>query len=339
MKWVVTGGCGFIGTNVAERLAADGEEVVVVDNLARPRVHRNLSFLRDELGLEVVVADIRDLEAVRSLLRTHSDAGAVLHLAGQVSFVASLRDPRYDFEANTVGTFNVLEAVRDFAPQAVVVYSSTNKVYGDLDELAVEETETRYVLRDYPHGVPSTLPLRLHGGYGCSKGAADQFVVDWAHFHDLRSVSFRQSSVYGGRQFSTEDQGWAAFFAERFSANESYRISGTGKQVRDLLHVDDLYRAFRAAVAAPDAVRGRAVNIGGGPSNSASLLELFDQLAELTGNRPDYERGPGRPADQKVFIADVRELDELLGWRPQIGLDKGLPELVEWAGRVVGGAV
>jgi len=330
MKWIVTGGCGFIGTNVAERLQAQGHEVIVIDNLRRPRVHRNLTFLRDALNIECVVGDVRDASLLHEVFSHHSDATAVLHLAGQVSFLASLRDPRYDFEANAVGTLNVLEATKAHVPNALVIYSSTNKVYGDLTEIATVETKTRFTLPDYPHGLPSDLPLNLSGGYGCSKGAADQLVIDWARYQGLRTVSLRQSSVYGGRQFSTEDQGWAAFFAERFARNEPYEISGTGKQVRDLLHVGDLYRAYLAVATRPDVVTGRAFNIGGGPRSNSSLLELFDRLEGLTSNRPDYTAGPPRPADQKVFIADIRPLEEAVGWLPEIGLTEGLAELVDW---------
>ncbi|MDP3949877.1 NAD-dependent epimerase/dehydratase family protein [Microbacterium sp.] len=336
-KWIVTGGCGFIGTNVCESLVADGITPIVVDNLARPRVHQNLTMLRDELGVQCHVVDIRDREGLRACLASHADARVVLHLAGQVSFVASLRNPRYDFETNAMGTFNVLEAVRDLIPAAAVIYSSTNKVYGDLAQLRTDETETRYVLPDFPAGIPNDLPLHLHGGYGCSKGSADQLVTDWAEFHGVHGVSLRQSSIYGGRQFATEDQGWAAFFAERFVSDEPYSISGNGKQVRDLLHVDDLYRAYRCAADSIEAIVGRAFNIGGGVSNSASLLELFDQLQRRTGFRPSYTAGPPRPFDQKVFIADTSEFTARTGWEPRVGLDQGLDELVDWA-RVLAGS-
>lgn len=329
MKWLITGGCGFIGTNVVEQLVRDGHEPVVFDNVSRPRVHRNLSYLREDLKLDVTVADVRDTSAVNRFFAANTDADVVVHLAGQVSFMSSLADPRSDFEINALGTLNVVDAVVRHAPQARLVFSSTNKVYGTLEELRTEELHTRYVFPEYPNGLPSDLPLRPSGGYSVSKMSADQIVLDWSRHHGLRGVVFRQSSVYGGRQFATEDQGWAAFFAERFVTNESFRISGNGKQVRDLLHVDDLYRAFVIA-AQTDATVGRCYNIGGGPDNSLSLLELFDELRARTGNSPTYEAGPPRPADQRIFIADISELS-MLGWHPTINKDLGLEGLIAWA--------
>ena len=333
MKWLVTGGCGFIGTNVVERLIHDGHEPVVFDNVSRPRVHRNLTYLRDELGVDVEVADVRDTAAVNRFFAKHTDAHVVAHLAGQVSFMASLADPRSDFEINALGTLNVVDAAVRHTPDSPVLFSSTNKVYGTLEELTTDEQPTRYVFPDYPNGLPANLPLRPSGGYSVSKMSADQIILDWSRHHGLRGTVFRQSSVYGGRQFATEDQGWAAFFAERFVANEPFRINGNGKQVRDLLHVDDLYRAFVMA-AATDATTGRCFNIGGGPDNSLSLLELFGELGARTGNAPAYESGPPRPADQKIFIADISELGGL-GWRPSIDKDRGLTLLIDWATELV----
>ncbi len=333
MKWIVTGGCGFIGTNVVESLVRDGLEPVVLDNISRPRVHRNLTFLRDELGVEVTIGDVRDLGSVDRFFSAHADAAVVVHLAGQVSFMSSLRDPRSDFETNALGTFNVVEAVANHCPEATLLFSSTNKVYGTLSDLRINERETRYELTDYPNGVPPDLPLRPSGGYAVSKTVADQLVLDWSRHHDLRGVVFRQSSVYGGRQFATEDQGWATFFAERFVRDEPFRISGNGKQVRDLLHVEDLYRAFVIVAEQSESTSGKSFNIGGGPANSLSLLEIFDALEDRTGNRPPYDAGPPRPADQKVFIADISELDGL-GWRPVIGIESGLDGLVGWAAEI-----
>lgn len=333
MKWLITGGCGFIGTNVVERLLRDGNDPVVFDNISRPRVHRNLSFLRDDLGLEVVVGDVRDAGSVDRFIARHADADVILHLAGQVSFMSSLADPRTDFETNALGTFNVVESAVRHTPDAALLFSSTNKVYGTLAELRSEELATRYVFPDFPDGLPANLPLRPSGGYSVSKMVADQTVLDWSRHHGLNGVVFRQSSVYGGRQFATEDQGWAAFFAEQFVGDEPFRISGNGKQVRDLLHVEDLYTAFVLAAHRIEASSGQCYNIGGGPMNSLSLLELFDELSSRTGTRPSYEAGPPRPADQRVFIADISEL-AALGWVPQVGIDEGLDGLVAWAGEI-----
>lgn len=330
MKWIITGGCGFIGTNAARTYAESGDEVVVIDNLRRPYVHRNLCLLRDDLGLECHVVDIRDRDAVDRITATHADADAVLHLAGQVSLLASLEDPRYDLEANVMGTFNVLDAVRRHAPHAAVLYASTNKVYGDLAQLRIEESPTRYVLPDHPHGIDESLPLDFHGGYGCSKGAADQYVLDFHRSHGLRTVSLRQSSVYGGHQYATPDQGWLAYFAHVGVRGESFSIDGDGKQVRDALHVSDLLRLYRKCATDIDLVAGAPFNVGGGPGNSSSLLELFERLRGSHGLEMSYRQGPPRPSDQKVFVADVRSIANRLGWQPEMDLDRGLQELISW---------
>jgi CDP-paratose 2-epimerase len=334
MKWLVTGGCGFIGSNFAEWFAEDGHEVVVLDNLSRPRVHQNLARLRDDLGIPCVIADMRDAAALRKVFREHPGIEGVAHLAGQVSFLASIRDPRYDFETNAMGMINLLEVVRDEAPEALVIYSSTNKVYGDLEAIESVEGDTRYVLPEYPAGIPESLPLVFQGGYSCSKGIADQMLLDWCRFHGTRGVALRQSSIYGGRQFATDDQGWAAFFAERFVRQAPYRINGNGKQVRDLLHVRDLYRLFTTIALDPVPVIGRAFNVGGGPANSRSLLELFGDLSHRTGWRPVYESDGFRPADQRVFVADLTAITKACGWSPELPVAEGLDELVAWARKV-----
>lgn len=330
MKWIITGGCGFIGTNAAMAYAAAGDEVVVLDNLLRPQVHRNLTILRDELGLECHVLDVRDRDAVCRLVHQHRDADVVLHLAGQVSLLASIEDPRYDFEANALGTLNVLEAVRRHAQDTAVLYASTNKVYGDLGQLQVEERGQRYVLPDCPDGIDESTPLDLHGGYGCSKGAADQYVLDYHRTFDLRTVSLRQSSVYGGHQYATADQGWLAYFVHVGVTGAPFRINGDGKQVRDALHISDLLQLYRRCLDHIDRVDGLALNVGGGPDRSSSLLELFDLLEQRYGFQLSYESGPVRPSDQKVFIADITKARELTGWTPWVDLPEGLDELVAW---------
>lgn len=329
MKWVVTGGCGFIGVNAAMRFAEDGDEVVVIDSLSRPEVHRNLNLLRDELGVECHIADVRDRDALEKLLSEHRDTDAVLHLAGQVSLLASIDDPRRDFETNALGTFNLLEAVRMYVPDAALIYASTNKVYGALGHLRVEERELRYELVDFPEGIDETMPLDFRGGYGCSKGAADQYVIDYHRTYGLRTVSFRQSSVYGGHQYATADQGWLSYFVQVGVAGTPFRINGNGKQVRDALHVTDLVSLYRRCVDRIDDVAGGAFNVGGGPSRSSSLLELFETLRHTHGLSLSYESGPPRPADQKVFIADIRRVSESVGWMPTVDLETGLAQLVE----------
>lgn len=330
MKWLVTGGCGFIGTNTVLGLRAAGDEVVVCDNLRRPLVERNLLWLSHEHDIECHVLDIRAAADVRWLWRAHPDADAVLHLAGQVSLLSSIEDPRYDFETNALGTFNVLEATRDLLPEAALIYASTNKVYGDLTQLRAEEHATRYVLPDHAHGLAEDLPLDFRGGYACSKGAADQYVLDFARTLGLRATSLRQSSVYGGHQFATADQGWIAYFAKVAVLDEPFSINGNGKQVRDALHVDDLVALYRRCAAVIDDCAGEAFNVGGGPANSASLVELFWILTDEHGLRLRYKEGPPRPGDQKVFVADIRKVAEATGWQPQVGLRQGLELLLGW---------
>lgn len=331
MKWIITGGCGFIGTNAAVAYAAVGDEVVVMDNLTRPHVHRNLVMLRDEMGLECHVTDVRDRDAIERLVYEHRDADVVLHLAGQVSLLGSIWDPRYDFESNALGTLNVLESVRRHAPAAAVLYASTNKVYGELKHLRTVEGHLRYVLPDLPDGVDESAPLDLRGGYGCSKGAADQYVLDYHRSFGLRTVSLRQSSIYGGRQYATADQGWVAYFVQVGLAGVLFQINGSGKQVRDALHVSDLVELYRRCTEHVEQVEGLALNVGGGPECSSSLLELFELLEQRYGFEFSYRSGPPRPADQKVFIADTTRAHEATGWSPTVGLNEGLDELVSWS--------
>ena len=333
MKWILTGGAGFIGANVAKRLTEAGETCVVTDNFHRPGARLNREFLAKHCGLPVQYLDIRFADQVNAFFEAHSDADVIVHLAGQVSFVASIEDPRYDFDTNALGTFNVLEAQRRLAPGAKLIYSSTNKVYGDLTALRCEEGATRYSLPDYPDGLPESLPIELHGGYSCSKGSADQYVRDYNKIYGLKTVSLRQSSIYGGNQYATEDQGWVAYFVQMGVQNSPYRISGTGKQVRDLLHINDLYACFRRIADLPvdSAAWGEAFNMGGGAASSLSLLELFDKLRSRYGFTMTYTAGPPRLADQKVFIADTTKARRMLGWEQRVTVDEGLDEMVSWS--------
>lgn len=332
MKWLITGGAGFIGTNAAAALAAAGEKCVLADNFHRVGAKYNRAFLHDRFGLEVDFLDVRFRDQVNSYWAAH-DVDVILHLAGQVSLVASLSDPVYDFETNALGTFNVLEATRRFRPGARLIYSSSNKVYGDLRGLRTHEEETRYVLPGSPQGLAENLPMELHGGYSCSKGAADQYVLDYHRMYDLSTVALRQSSIYGGRQYASEDQGWVAYFVQMGVERRRFRISGTGKQVRDLLHVSDLIECYRAIARAPreSLAFGQAFNIGGGPEASISIMELFSMLETEYGFPMQYDAGPPRMGDQKVFIADTRKAHEHLGWQPSVSVAEGLAELIQWS--------
>jgi CDP-paratose 2-epimerase len=326
-KWIVTGGAGFIGANTVRALAARGVESVIVDNLSRATAPLNVDWLEREVpnGFTIHREDVRDQEALDRVFTRHGDAAVVLHLAGQVAVTTSVAQPREDFDANALGTFNLLEAVRRHVPDAVVINASTNKVYGQLENHRVEEHETRYVDADFPQGIPEDHPLDPHSPYGCSKAAAEIYTLDYARIYGLRATSFRQSCIYGPRQFGLEDQGWVAWFAIASRLGKPITVFGTGKQVRDLLHVNDLIELYTRAAERPDVVAGRAFNVGGGPANTLSLVELLERL-----DHDDVARAPERPGDQKVFVADVSRAAAEFDWTPKTPLADGLEELLVW---------
>jgi len=331
MKWVITGGAGFIGCHSAARLHEAGHEVVVVDNMSRKGAEANLEWLRGRGVTGFVRADVRDARAMHGLMDRHRDADAVLHLAAQVAVTTSVADPRADFEANALGTFNVLEAVRLAAGgRPAVLYSSTNKVYGNLEHVRVVERDGRYAYEDRPDGVDESEPLDFHSPYGCSKGAGDQYVRDYARIYGLKTVVFRQSCVYGTRQFGIEDQGWVAWFCVAVVTNRPFTIYGDGKQIRDALWVGDLVEIYERALERIDGARGEVFNVGGGPANTMSLRELVAKLSDRFGRelRPPY--ADWRPGDQRVFVADVRKAERVLGWRPKVGVDEGVDRLISW---------
>lgn len=334
-KWILTGGAGFIGANTTRALAQRDIEVVVLDNLSRPSAALNLEWLEDEVpqAFTFLRADVRDRDAVDEAFREHADAEAVLHLAAQVAVTTSVADPREDFETNALGSFNVLEAARLHTPEAAVLYVSTNKVYGDLASHRIEEEARRYVDADFPDGVPEDHPFDPHSPYGCSKATGDVYALDYARIYGLRTVSLRQSCIYGPRQFGVEDQGWAAWFAIAAFLRRPITIFGTGKQVRDLLHVDDLVELYLRAAERAEACAGRAYNIGGGPGNTLSLLEALERIEERLGEPLQLSYEDERPADQRVFVCDLARAAEDLGWTPGIGIDEGFPGLIEWVER------
>lgn len=333
MKWLITGAAGFIGTNAAEALLCAGDRCALADNFHRAGAKYNQEYLRDRFGLRVDYMDVRFADQVNAYWQAHTDVDVVLHLAGQVSLVASIDDPRYDFDTNALGTFNVLEATRRFTPEAKLIYASTNKVYGDLRGLRVTEDDTRHRLPDFPGGLAEDLPIDLHGGYSCSKGTADQYALDYHRVYGLSTVALRQSSIYGGRQYASEDQGWVSYFVQMGVERRKFRISGDGKQVRDLLHVSDLVECYRAIARMPreSLAFGQAFNIGGGAGASLSLVELFALLESEYGFPMKYTAGPPRAGDQKVFIADIRKATQYLGWKPSVAVGEGMEELVEWS--------
>jgi CDP-paratose 2-epimerase len=330
MKTIITGGAGFIGSNAASRYLQRGERVVLVDNLCREGVEKNLDWLQSQGSLEFVRLDIRDADGLAGLFRDHRDCDRVLHLAAQVAVTTSVTNPRADFEVNALGTFNVLEAMRLAGISAPILYSSTNKVYGEMTEVGVAEQQGRYGYRSLEFGVAEGQNLDFHSPYGCSKGAADQYVIDYHRIYGLKTIVFRQSCIYGYRQFGAEDQGWVAWFMIAAQLGRPITIYGDGKQVRDILFVDDLLDAYDAAFSAGAAAFGKAYNIGGGLGNVLSLRELVAYIEKRQGRKLPHGWSDWRPGDQKVFVSDIRFAQQELGWSPQTGCSRGLDLLYDW---------
>jgi CDP-paratose 2-epimerase len=335
MRYLITGGCGFLGSNLSAAVLARDGELAVLDNLGRVGSGHNLEWLESQGGFAHYDGDIRDPGLVASVVRDYRP-DMVFHLAGQVAMTTSIEDPRLDFEINALGTLNVLEALRRHAPEAGLLYSSTNKVYGDLEWVRYEETATRYTAPDFPDGFGEDVPLDFRSPYGCSKGAADAYILDYSRIFGLRTAVFRHSSMYGGRQYATFDQGWVGWFctkaveAARGRAAEPFTISGSGKQVRDILHADDMIELYFRACSHLDRISGLAFNIGGGMENSSSLLELFAFLESELDTTLNYRRLPPRASDQKVFVADVGRIRELTGWKPVVDKASGIRRMLEW---------
>jgi CDP-paratose 2-epimerase len=328
MRILITGGCGFIGAHAVNRWAPR-HEVLALDNLSRPGSECNLDWLRASYPLAFRRIDIRDAEEVAAAVRTFRP-DAVLHLAAQVAVTTSVTDPGVDFAVNARGTFNVLEAVRHHAPEAALLYASTNKVYGGMEEVGVELRDGRYSYAAREFGVDEEQPLDFHSPYGCSKGAGDQYVRDYARIYGLRTVVLRQSCIYGTRQFGMEDQGWVAWFTIRAVQGKPVTIFGDGRQVRDVLWVDDLLDAYERALARIEKVRGRVFNLGGGPDYTMSLLELLDLLRAQSGAPVRHAFADWRPGDQRVFVADIRRAQAELSWEPRVTPAEGVCRLYQW---------
>ena len=329
---LVTGGAGFIGSNLADRLAGAGHDVLIYDSLARPGVEANLRWLEANHGrrIERIVADVRDSASLAAAARR---AKAVFHFAAQVAVTTSLVAPRDDFDVNVGSTFELLEALRLDAPGTPLVFASTNKVYGDLADLDFDLRDEAYVPRDAEiaaHGIGEDRPLDFHTPYGCSKGSADQYVLDYARSFGLRASVLRMSCIYGRRQMGTEDQGWVAHFLIRALEGKPITLFGDGYQVRDILDVSDAVDAYLAAWERIDVIKGRAFNLGGGPDNAVSLRTLLDHLAGLVGRKLDLRREPPRAGDQKYFVADTRVAQGALGLGARIPWQRGLPNLLAW---------
>lgn len=335
MKLLITGGCGFLGSNLAAHALTQGIELCVFDNLYRHGSQSNLQWLRGQGRFEFVHGDIRNANDIqRVIARIKPDA--IFHLAGQVAMTTSIADPRMDFEVNALGTLNLLEAVRTNAPDAVVIYSSTNKVYGDLEQYKYLETDTRYVCVERPDGFDEKTPLDFHSPYGCSKGSADQYLRDYHRIFGLKTVVFRHSSMYGGRQFSTADQGWIGWFCQMAAQTcinnrkDPFTISGNGKQVRDVLHAEDMIALYFSTLEHVDAAAGQAFNIGGGIANSLSLLELFALLESEIDQPLQYKKQHPRESDQRVFVADIGKINRLTAWAPHVSAKDGVARMLEW---------
>lgn len=330
-NYFITGGSGFIGSNFVDRLLKRGEKVSVFDNLSRAGSRRNLEWLRKTHGdksFELIIGDVRNADLLKESAK---NATVFAHLAAQVAVTSSVTHPREDFEINAQGTFNALEAARASGKNPVFIYSSTNKVYGGMDDEKILEEPTRYMYKNFPNGITEAYPLDFHSPYGCSKGCGDQYVRDYHRIYQLPTVVFRQSCIYGTRQFGIEDQGWVAWFVIAAVTGRPIKIYGDGKQIRDLLFVDDLLDAYDTVITNQTKAAGQIYNVGGGIKKSVSVyFEFFPILEKLLDKKIDVSWGNWRPGDQKVYISDIRKARKELDWQPKVGVEKGIKLLVDW---------
>ena len=331
---MITGGCGFLGSNIAAEILRRKDSLIIYDNLSRVGSENNLKWLKEAGEFIFINADTREFNVLSDLIGKEKP-DVLYHLAGQVAMTTSILNPRLDFETNNLGSFNILESIRQFSPKTIVIYSSTNKVYGDFEYLTYEETDTRYMCKEFPSGFDENVRLDFHSPYGCSKGAADQYMLDYARIYGLKTVVFRHSSMYGSRQFGTFDQGWISWFCQKAIESKNtpgttFTISGNGKQVRDVLYADDMIRLYLDAPNHIDEAAGQAFNIGGGMANSLSLLELFALLEKKLPVNLSYTKLPPRESDQKVFVADITKAGGILNWTPMIGGDDGISRMIDW---------
>jgi CDP-paratose 2-epimerase len=334
---LVTGGAGFIGSNLAYHLLARGYSVMVYDNLSRAGARANVDWLKEQgkNKLTVVQADVRDFEELREAAEGCKE---IYHLAGQVAVTASVENPRNDFENNALGTLNALEAARLSKENPIFFYASTNKVYGSLSDEKIVELRARYELPRLKNGIGEKQPLDFHSPYGCSKGAGDQYVRDFSRIYGLRTIVFRQSCIYGQRQFGVEDQGWLAWFMLAALRGEPITIYGDGKQVRDILHIDDLLEAVQMAVHNISVTAGQVYNIGGGPKNAISVwAEFAPMLQQLLGRGIKVEYAPARPGDQQFYVSDITKARADFSWEPRTGVKEGLGRLFDWAKSISAG--
>jgi CDP-paratose 2-epimerase len=330
VKYLVTGGAGFIGCNTVYSLIRGGQDIIVLDNLSRKGSIENVSWLRKQGKYKLVREDVRNANGMLKIVRREKP-DVVIHLASQVAVTSSVKDPREDFEINAAGTFNMLEAVRKTKPDTVFVFASTNKVYGGMENIAIIEKDARYSFRDFKNGITEKAALDFHSPYGCSKGAADQYVRDYNRIYGIPTVIARQSCIYGRRQFGIEDQGWVAWFTIAAILEKPITIYGDGKQVRDILFVDDLVNFYMSAIKKIKISNGGIYNIGGGPDRCMSLLELVAYLEEFLGKRLKITYSEARSGDQRVYVSNTDKAASELGWRPKTGVKQGIRKLIHWA--------
>ena len=343
MKVLITGGAGFIGSNTAKRFINSGQEVIIFDNLSRKGTNSNLDWLRKVGDFTFIEGDVRNYEQIKNVFSENPKIEIVIHLAGQVAVTTSVQEPREDFEKNALGTFNVLEAIRVFyeltplvdgkeilKDSPFLIFSSTNKVYGKMENIEIVERNDKYAYEQYPLGISEDTTLDFHSPYGCSKGVADQYVIDYSRIYGLKSVVMRQSCIYGYRQFGIEDQGWVAWFTIASLLEKEITIYGNGKQVRDVLFIDDLIDCYVKAIENMEKVSGKAYNIGGGPDSTLSLLELISHLEKLTNKKITPSFSTWRPGDQPVFVCNIEKAYEEFGWKPKTTVEEGISKLQKW---------
>ncbi len=335
MRILINGGCGFLGSNLASYGIKNGYDITIFDNLSRLGSSQNLEWLKSLGNFTFIHGDTRNKNDVETVIK-NGKYDAVFHLAGQVAMTTSIENPYKDFEINAMGALNLLDSLRKYSPDTAVFFSSTNKVYGDLEQYDYEEGEKRYTCKQFPNGFDESVPLDFRSPYGCSKGAADQYMLDFYRIFGIKTTVFRHSSMYGSRQFATYDQGWVGWFVAKAielynnPKAEPFTISGNGKQVRDILHADDMISLYYTALQNVDKVCGNAYNIGGTMAQSLSLLELFDMLNEMLSIKMKYTQLPVRCSDQKVFVADTTKINSKIGWVPKVTAREGIEKMVSW---------
>lgn len=329
-KVLIAGGAGFIGTNLAAHYLKQGSQVTVYDNLSRPGVDTNLNWLKSQFRSDKLSIVIDDILNTKSLTRSVKNQDYIIHQAGQTAVTTSLTDPVKDFEVNARGTLNLLEAIRIYNPSALVIFASTNKVYGDLIDLRTKETDTRHKLMDHKASISESRPLDFHSPYGCSKGVADQYMLDYARSYGLNTVVFRQSCIYGEHQLGVEDQGWLAHFASQIIKGNQITIFGTGKQVRDILYIRDLVKAYQLVWEDKDKAIGKAFNIGGGVNSTVSLIEAIELLEKAIGKKAKHKFTDQRVGDQKYYVSDITKAKDSLNWHPETTIQEGIRCLTNW---------